>query len=240
MQIQRFDLSQISWKAFRWEEMFSRRWYLRRERLSNLTLYPRTLTVVLTSISKSFTRVLKGEIEGASKYAAHVRISDIHAASILSVSALIPALLLFNVEYFLLQFWPARTYSARYLAWKKAVFVAVACGMVIVAMRSASITGVSDPTARQLTALYTHPPLRYRSWTHNIIWLVLLWAAAALSVASTTLLVMALPQERAAGMGASASSETDEKIGAPTPDASANCNVLPNADGKAPSSVSKR
>ncbi|KAF8168748.1 hypothetical protein BJ912DRAFT_1149558 [Pholiota molesta] len=192
--------------------------------------------------------VLKGEIEGASNYAAHVRISDIHAASILSVSAPIPALLLFNVEYFLLQFWPARTYSARYLAWKKAVFVAAACGIVatglvctvIVAMRSASITGVSDPTSRQLTALYASPPLRYRSWTHNIIWLVLLWAAAALSVASTTLLVMALPQERAAGMGASASSETDEKIGAPTPDASANCNVLPNADGKAPSSVSKR
>lgn len=63
-------------------------------------------------------------------HTAHVHNSDIEAAAILSMifPCIVP--LLFNVEYFVLLFWPARTYSARYLAWKKVVFVLSTFGML--------------------------------------------------------------------------------------------------------------
>ncbi|KAF8166184.1 hypothetical protein BJ912DRAFT_245589 [Pholiota molesta] len=187
-------------------------------------------------------RFLRTHIQNSTLHAAHVHNSDIEAAAILSMIFPCIVLLLFNAEYFVLLFWPARTYSARYLAWKKAVFVLATFGMfatvvistVVVAMQSASITGVDEMTVQQLTELYFRPPLKYRSWAQNIVWLVLLWIAVAVSVASTTLLLMAIPQERKRGQGESKSS--NKKIPQTTPGASADAII--NPEGKEKSIVS--
>jgi hypothetical protein len=74
-------------------------------------------------------RFLRTHIQNSTLHAAHVHNSDIEAAAILSMIFPCIVLLLFNAEYFVLLFWPTRTYSARYLVWKKAVFVLATFGM---------------------------------------------------------------------------------------------------------------
>jgi len=242
-QFKGFDLSQISWKAFTKEEMFSRRWYLRPERLIFYTLTQ--LIGMAAQGAATFCMFkymfLQNHIETFTMHAAQVHNNDIEAAAIMSMIFPCIVLLLFTVEYFILLFWPGRTYSARYLSWKKWAFILSTFGMfatvvistVIVATRSASITGVDEATMQQLTELYFRPPLKYRSWAQNIVWLVLLWIAVAVNIASTVLLLMALPNERDTGRDSTQSNEGIQNRA--TPGASAEAIA---AEGKEKSIVS--
>ncbi|KAF8957721.1 hypothetical protein BDZ97DRAFT_1844850 [Flammula alnicola] len=155
-----FDLSQVSWKAFSKEAMFDRRWYLRRERLGMAAQCAATYCMFKY-------KFLRNHIQEFSLHVAHVHDSDIEAATILGMIFPCFVTLLFNAEYFLLLFWPAKTYPKWYINAKKWTFVGITFGMVatviigtvIVARRSASITGVDMATAQQLTTLYFRPPL---------------------------------------------------------------------------------
>ncbi|KAF9476848.1 hypothetical protein BDN70DRAFT_881900 [Pholiota conissans] len=148
-------------------------------------------------------RFLRTHIQDFTAHAAHVHNADIEATTILSITLPCVSVLLFNAEYFVILFWPGQTYTRGYLRAKRGVFVAataaalatVIASTIIVATRSASITGVDEATVQQLTALYFRPPLQYNTWPQNIAWVVLLWITVVLNIISTILLLKATQRE---------------------------------------------
>jgi len=205
-----FDLAELSWSAFSRKSMFDPHWYLRPARL---VFY--TLTMIVGMAAQSAAayclfkyEFLRNHIEDFSMHTAHVFDKDIIAAAILSMVFPCLVLLLFTIEYFILLFWPNRMYPSWYNSCKRWIFTGVTAGMtataiistVIVAIRSATISGVDKATALQYTQLYFRPPLKYNTWPQNIAWLVLLWIAVVLSVTSVILLHKAISHDKKHGI----------------------------------------
>ncbi|KAF8876478.1 hypothetical protein BD779DRAFT_161730 [Infundibulicybe gibba] len=125
---------------------------------------------------------------------------------------------IFGAEFALLLFWPRMVYppwcvhTRMALASSATILVAAATLMntVIIAHNSAFITGVNSATAQQYLALFSWPPIRYRSWPANIIYLVLLWIGFIGTVISTALLLTAA--NRLPVQNTSRERKEDEKI----------------------------
>ncbi|KDR72236.1 hypothetical protein GALMADRAFT_143095 [Galerina marginata CBS 339.88] len=148
-------------------------------------------------------KFLRSNISKFSMHAAHVHNSDITASVILSMTFPTILLLLLNIEYFLLLFWPGKRFPRRYTTIKKWSMRGITVGMVativlstvVVATRTATISGVDTATAQQLTALYFRPPFKYRSWAQNIVWLVLMWIAVVFNIVCAILMELAILHE---------------------------------------------
>ncbi|KJA19708.1 hypothetical protein HYPSUDRAFT_217455 [Hypholoma sublateritium FD-334 SS-4] len=196
----------VTWKALSSKEMFSRKWYLRRERLICYSLA--SLIGIAGQGAAEFSmfkyEFLQNHIAMFTNNQAKVHNNDIEAAGILSMVFPCLILVMLDMEYFRLLFWPGFRQPSWYITSKKATTVFCTFGMlatviistVVIARRSAFITGVDAATVVQLTTLYSRPPLDYKTWPTNIAWVVLLWIAMVPTVGSAVLLLYAPDQER--------------------------------------------
>ncbi|KAH9481038.1 hypothetical protein JR316_0005557 [Psilocybe cubensis] len=184
-------------KAFRREALFDSRWYLRSKRI---VVYQATVLISMAAQGAGTYCMFKhrdfaNHIHSFSMNIANVHNIDIRATTILSM--IFPAMLSLdlNAAYYSLVFYPGKNFPLfnKIVAWLT-VFITIGmtattlAGTVIVASRSASISGVDAATAQQLTELYFRPPLKYREWGQNIAWIVLMWITLALNFASVVLM----------------------------------------------------
>ncbi|KAF9550759.1 hypothetical protein CPC08DRAFT_715220 [Agrocybe pediades] len=204
--VKNLDLSAFTWHAFSREAMFDKRWYLRSERL---VVYTATMLMGMAAQGAATYcmfkyKFLRQHIGNFSGHTAHVHEIDIMAGAILSMIFPCLVVLFLNVEYTLLLFWPGRLWPSWYNTWFRqwymlgatlGMLATIVSSTVIVATRSASIMGVDATTAKQLTDLYFRPPLVYRNWAQNIVWLVLMWITMLLNIASTVLMQIALSRD---------------------------------------------
>ncbi|KAF8579713.1 hypothetical protein K439DRAFT_1322482, partial [Ramaria rubella] len=195
-----FDLSEMSWSAFRPKQMFDKRWHLRTERF---ILYQLAMIICLAAectatYSLSKYENLQTHIEAASFPApstpppapvdlqvvhAHLYNNDLINTQITTIVFCVLVACLYGAEFFFLLFFPRRAYPKWYnrakltaaLVITAGLFVAAAASTVVVARRSAYITGVDPTVAMELVAIYYRPPLQYRTWPTNIAYVVLLW-----------------------------------------------------------------
>lgn len=205
-----FDLAELSWSAFSRKSMFDPHWYLRPQRLVVYSLANIVVAAAQGTATYSFFkyRFLRNHIEDFSMHTAHVLDEDIIAAAILTMAFSPLVQLLLTIEYFILLFWPNRMYPRRYNSCKKWIITGFTAVMTVTAIvstvifgtHSATISGVDKATALQYTQLYSRPPLKYNTWPQNIAWIVLLWVAVVLSIASVILLRKAISHDEKHGI----------------------------------------
>ncbi|KAF9534081.1 hypothetical protein CPB83DRAFT_730261, partial [Crepidotus variabilis] len=182
-----FNLSEMRWNAFSHRNMFDRRWHLRKERF---ILYQVAMLVALVAECVATYSLSKYEnhqthIENMSNRTAAVHNNDLIDAAIVTIVFCVMVATIFGADFFFLVFWPRRRYPGWYNTIKKLLAVIITLGMavaalvstIVVATRSAYITGVDDATTRSYTDVYFRPPLTYRHFWQNILWVVMLWLA---------------------------------------------------------------
>ncbi|KAF8150220.1 hypothetical protein B0H34DRAFT_733101 [Crassisporium funariophilum] len=206
-----FDLSHMSWGSFGHQKMFDRRWHLRRERF---IIYQLAMLLSLAAECTATYSLSKYEnhqdhIERLSGYTASVHNNDIVAAAIVTIVFCVLVATIFGADFFFLVFWPRRVYPRWYNTTKKVLAVLITLGMaasalmstIVVASHSSFITGASHTNIQQYTQVYSRPNLVYRRFPQNIAWVVLIWPALLSTVASTTIMFIAVAHDDEFGTG---------------------------------------
>ncbi|ESK96178.1 hypothetical protein Moror_7252 [Moniliophthora roreri MCA 2997] len=204
-----FDLSEMSWSAFGHAKMFDKRWHLRRERF---VLYQLAMLICLSAeccatYSLSKYDDLHEHVHSWSEGRATVHKRDTIQASILTICFCVFVATLYGADFFFLLFFPRRLYPKWYVWTKKALAVIITAGVfaaallstIVIATRSAYVTGVSPEEAQQLIELYFRPPLEYKTWAVNIAWVVLIWPGFLATAASTVIMFIAADYDAANG-----------------------------------------
>jgi len=201
----KFDLAAVNMKAFGKQNMFNKKWYLRRERLVAYTITQMLGMAAQGAATYCMFKYknLRHHIQNFSHHTAKVHDNDIFVSAVLSMT--FPAVLsvFLALEYFLLLFWPANVYPRWWNRTKIAVVVGstVATGAtiilstVVVSSHMGTISGVDAATATMLTNFYFRPPLNYHTWPQNIAWVVLTWLCFVSSLVSMTLMLVAQAAE---------------------------------------------
>ncbi|BGP20151.1 hypothetical protein JCM10213_000764 [Rhodosporidiobolus nylandii] len=195
-----FDLSEMSFHAFKTAEMMDKQYHLRKERI---IAYQLAMLVCLAAeccatYSLSKYEDLQGHIE-TNFPPAHLYQNDIIDMEILTIVMCVMVACLFGADFFFLVQFPRQTYPQWYQKTKKALAVTVTSGVlaaaigftVVVARNSAKIEHVSQEIADAAAAYYYRPPLTYRKWAVNIAALCLLWPGWVFCVISTIYLFIA-------------------------------------------------
>ncbi|GAA5863645.1 hypothetical protein JCM8547_003679 [Rhodosporidiobolus lusitaniae] len=209
-----FDLSEMSFHAFKTKELMDPRWHLRKERV---IAYQVAMLVCLAAeccatYSLSKYEDLQGHIETRFP-PAHVYQNDIIDLEIVTIVMCVMVACLYGADFFFLVQFPKRTYPAWYQKTKKAAAVTVTSGVlaaavgltVVVARNSAQIQHVSQDIADAAAAYYFRPPLRYRDWAVNIAALCLLWPGWVACVVATIFMFMAADYDALHGTAPSSS-----------------------------------
>ncbi|KAF8989682.1 hypothetical protein BDQ17DRAFT_1372935 [Cyathus striatus] len=204
-----FDLSQMSWGAFRHKRMFDPRWHLRKERF---VLYQLAMIIGLIAESVATSSLSKynhhqTHLFNASGGLAIEHNNDIIAAYDITIVFCAFLATFFGAEFFFLLFWPTRRYAQWWRVTKKALAVIITIGMavacilstVVVATHEATVSGVSDAQKQQLLNIYFRPPLRYRSWAPNVVYVVFLWISFVFTVASTVVMFISVEHDERYG-----------------------------------------
>jgi len=149
----------------------------------------------------------QSHIEQLSGYTASVHNNDIIGAAIVTIVFCVLVATLFGADFFFLVFWPRRVYPRWYNTTKKVLAVVITLGMaasallstIIVATHASFITGVSQAAAQQYTQVYSRPPLVYRRFPQNIVWVVLIWPAFLSTLASTIIMFISVAHDEEFG-----------------------------------------
>ncbi|KIJ23560.1 hypothetical protein M422DRAFT_217497 [Sphaerobolus stellatus SS14] len=203
----------MSWSAFGHKNMFNPRWHLRKERFSkSMIFYCLAMLISLAAECTATYSLTKYEhhqtnIERLSNFTAQVHNNNLIDAEITTIVFCVLVATLFGADFFFLLFWPKRTYPRWYNITKKILAVIITAGMLaaaivsnaVVTKHSETITGVSPETAQGYVDLYFRPPLKYRTWSVNVAYVVLLWIAFAFTAASTVLMFLAVDHEQRYG-----------------------------------------
>ena len=130
-------------------------------------------------------------IESHSNRVAEVYNDDFVGAASYNIFVGVAVATIFGAAFFFDLFWPERYESpAVKLAWKISAVVVTIMLLgdaltltVIVAMKTARITGVDRATAMKLLNQWSKPPLAYRHYAKAIASVVLLWLGFPATVA---------------------------------------------------------
>ncbi|KAL0949300.1 hypothetical protein HGRIS_009377 [Hohenbuehelia grisea] len=170
------------------------------------------------SLSKYETQQTNIELDIG--HTAQVHNNDIIAAECLTIVFCVFVATLFGADFFFLLFWPRRRYPRWYSSAKKLLAVGITMGVlaaalmstIIVATRSAFITGVGPDTAQQYANFFYRPPLKYRAWPTNIAHVVLLWLGFLATAASTAVMFIASDHDELHGTEPKSTLEDDQPI----------------------------
>jgi len=210
MRIWGFDLSEMSWGAFAHKRMFERGWHLRRERIIAYQLAMNLCLAAECTATYSLSKYndLQTNVEQTNGHLPHLHNNDIIAAEVLTIVFCVFVATLFGADmFFLLQF-PRRTYPKWYNSSRKGLAVGITMGVlaaalmstIVVARKSAFITGVDEATKQELVQFFYRPPLKYNQWPTNIAYIVLLWLGWLCTLASTIFMFMSVQHDERFGV----------------------------------------
>ncbi|KAK7025478.1 hypothetical protein VNI00_016007 [Paramarasmius palmivorus] len=199
-----FDLSEMEWSAFGHAKMFDKKWHLRRERF---VVYQLAMLIGLSAECCATYSLAKYDnlaehVNFWSGGRATLHKNDSYSSSVVSIIFCVFVATLYGADFFFLLFFPRRLYPRWYVWTKEALAViitAVEQSKIVIATRSAYLTGVSQEEARSLLELFFRPPLEYKTWAVNIAWIVLIWPAFLATAASTVLMFVAAEHDATHG-----------------------------------------
>jgi len=200
-----FNLSEMSWGAFRHRQMFDKQWYLRRERFVS---YKLAMLICLAAQCTATYSMFKYEIqriviEDESGDTALVHNTNLTAAVYLTIVFCAFVATLFGADFFFLLFWPARIYPRWYNTTRQALAVGITAGVgaaavmstIVVLTGHGYITGVSAEQAKEYITSFSTPPMIYRTWAANVVYVVLLWIGFVFTLLSTILMFMVITHD---------------------------------------------
>jgi hypothetical protein len=144
-------------------------------------------------------------IEDRSGHTAQVHNNDLIAAESLTIVFSVFVATLFGADFFFLLFWPARIYPRWYNTTKLLLAVVITAGVgaaavmsaIVVGARSEHITGVPAEQIQEYVEFFDRPPLVYRTWTVNVVYVVLIWVGFVFTLFSTFLMFKAVAHDTA-------------------------------------------
>ncbi|KAG6844029.1 hypothetical protein H0H87_010494 [Tephrocybe sp. NHM501043] len=206
-----FDLSKMRWGAFRNSEMYSRKWYMRRERLILDQLAMNVCLAAECTATYSLAKYedLQDNVALYTNYAAKVHNNDIIATQVLIIVFCVFVATVYGADMFFLIFWPERKYPAWYnvariglaLFILLGVWAAALASTIVVAAHVAGLTGVDEQSKQQIIAFFYRPPLVYRDWPVNIAYIVLLWLGLVFTLGAFIAMLLGVRYEGNAGSG---------------------------------------
>ncbi|KAL6718852.1 hypothetical protein ACLMJK_003086 [Lecanora helva] len=191
------DLREMQWSKFKSSYMFNTTYHLRR---AKMIVYQ--IAMILCVCSESVGTAALAEYVDQQEFIGNldnlaVEFND-DFVGIASYNIFVGVAIatIFGAAFFFDLFWPERRESKSvHLAWK--ICAVIVCIMalgdalaltIIVATRSAYVTGVDAPTAAALLQKYEKPTLTYRHNAKAVASMVLLWPGWVATVASTIIL----------------------------------------------------
>ncbi|KAJ4361039.1 uncharacterized protein N0V89_001608 [Didymosphaeria variabile] len=194
------DLKEMQWGKFKNSYMWNKEYHLRR---TKFIVYQ--IAMIFCVVSESLgTAALSDYVDQQDYVAAHspsAETTTVHNDDFIGIASYnifvgIYVATIFGSAFFFDLFWPERMESkAVKLAWRicsvLACLFTLACALaytVIVATRSAYVTGADAATVSRLLAEYGGSPMRYRNNGRAIASVVFLWPGMLATFASTALL----------------------------------------------------
>ncbi|TEB33645.1 hypothetical protein FA13DRAFT_1730692 [Coprinellus micaceus] len=196
-----FDLAEMHWGAFKNEQMFDRRWHLRKQRfiVYQLAMLTGLAAECTATYSLSKYNSHQDHIEEASGHTVSEYNEDLIRSAICTIVFCVFVATLYGADFFFLVFWPRRMFPNWYHQTKKGRCGSDHIGCIVIATREAYLIGAAPAVAAQLIQQFARPPLRYRSWAQNIAWVVLVWIAFVFTAASTYLMFKASAYDQRVG-----------------------------------------
>ncbi|KAE9402290.1 hypothetical protein BT96DRAFT_918299 [Gymnopus androsaceus JB14] len=203
-------LKEMRWDAFKSKNMYSRAYYLRRERL---IVYQITTNVAgiaqgLASFSIHKYNTLQTHIQNYAltltpAFVVEVHKDDIITAGILTLVFGALMSVVFNIDLLLVVQWPRHIFPKWYnytritlaIIFTAGLLVAAITSTVIVTTHSAFITGTPVAMQEQYTDLFSSPPLKYKDWAVNVVYVSLLWVSCLFAMTSTAIMVISVKHE---------------------------------------------
>ncbi|MCJ1277379.1 hypothetical protein MMC21_005191 [Puttea exsequens] len=193
------DLSEMQWGKFKSSYMFTRVYHLRR---SKMIIYQ--LAMILCVCSESVGTAALADYVDQQEFVAgldHLAVvynDDFVAVASYNIFCGVFVATIFGAAFFFDLFWPERKESKGvHLAWK--ICAVLACVFtfgdalaltIIVATKSAYMTGVNGGAATALFKQYKDIPLVYRHNVKAVAAVVLLWPGLLFTVSSTIILFL--------------------------------------------------
>ncbi|GAA5972911.1 hypothetical protein JCM11641_003999 [Rhodosporidiobolus odoratus] len=203
-----FNLSEMSFHAFKTQELMDKRYHLRKERVISYQLAMLVCLAAECCVTYSLSKYedLQGHIETAYP-PAHVYQNDIIDFQIVTIVMCVMVACLYGADFFFLVQFPTRTYPKWYQNTKKALAITITCGVfaaavgltVMIASHAAKVEHVSQDIIDAAVAHYSRPPLVYRKWAVNIASLCLLWPGWLFCVIATICMFMAVKHDEQYG-----------------------------------------
>ncbi|MCJ1458855.1 hypothetical protein MMC28_009229 [Mycoblastus sanguinarius] len=217
------DLREMQWSKFKSSYMFNREYHLRR---TKMVVYQLAMIFCVCSESVGTAAlseyVDQQEFIGNLNNLAVVYNDDFVGIASYNIFVGIAVATIFGAAFFFDLFWPERHESASvHLAWK--ICAVIMCIMalgdalaltIIVATKSAYVTGVDAPTATRLLRQYLKPTLVYKHNAKAIASAVLLWPGFVATVASTIILFLSHRHDAEFGPKSTRAREAEKQHGA--------------------------
>ncbi|KAL8824876.1 MAG: hypothetical protein Q9170_008013, partial [Blastenia crenularia] len=191
------DLREMQWRKFKGSYMFSREYPLRP---AKMIVYQLAMISCVCSESVG-TAVLSDYVDQQDFIEKHSQTATVYnddfiGAASYNIFVGVVISTIFGAAFFFDLFWPERYETpAIKLAWRICAVVVTVMALgdaltmtLIVALKTARITGVDTATAASLLKQYSKPPLAYRHSAEAVSSVVLLWLGFPATVASTFLL----------------------------------------------------
>ncbi|KAJ4304715.1 hypothetical protein N0V90_000242 [Kalmusia sp. IMI 367209] len=191
------DLKEMQWGKFKNSYMWNKEYHLRR---TKFIVYQ--IAMIFCVVSESLgTAALSDYVDQQDFVAAHSRGATVHNNDFVGIASYnifvgIYVATIFGSAFFFDLFWPERHESrAVKMAWRicsvLACIFTLAAALaytIILATKSAFVTGADADTASRLLAEYGGSPMKYRDNGRAIASVVFLWPGMVATFASTALL----------------------------------------------------
>ncbi|KAF2476821.1 uncharacterized protein BDR25DRAFT_208746 [Lindgomyces ingoldianus] len=218
------DLKEMQWGKFKSSYMWNNEYHLRR---TKFIVYQCAMIFCVVSESLG-TAALSDYVDQQDFVSAHSPGATVHNNNFTGIASYnifvgIYVATIFGSAFFFDLFWPERHESYRVkIAWRVCSILACLFTLsaaltftIILAMRSAYVTGTDANTAERLLREYGGSPMKYRDNGRGIASVVFLWPGMVATVASTLLLWHSLSHIDAYGPRSAHTRTRDDIINGP-------------------------